>query len=451
MKTSYQERDYTFGQVILTLRVAIGLTQGRLGSLLGVSARSVAGWEGGSNYPNTKHLKTLIELAVQHQAFPKDTAAEEIRRLWKAAGQKVLLDEDWLAALLSQQSYQSSAVEPEAVEEIRSCAPPSLPKGEAEPDREIQRTADSSGQAVGAAARPSPLPDENMNVEVTACPSPANRDRADPWHEAQGHNEALDQHEVLTNSNGNARFYMYKKLKMRKRLLLSLIALVILTIIGSAGMLFFHLRNGTTTQVNKTVTDQAYPGYLSGSGTLAFFDPLSQERGSQWKSSRLISSGGSCQFTDGAYHISQQQLDGGYYARCTADRMFSNFAFEVQLTITQGDCGGMLFRDEGNGHFYNFFLCEVGRFWVTKYVDNRGSDTIFLYTGWSSAIHTGLGQQNTIAVVASGSTMTFYANQHQIAQVQDSSYTSGLISLVADTPFGDPTEVVYRNAKLWTL
>ena len=82
MKTSYQERDYTFGQVILTLRVAIGLTQERLGSLLGVSARSVAGWEGGSNYPKMKHLKTLIELVVQHQAFPKHTAAEEIRRLW---------------------------------------------------------------------------------------------------------------------------------------------------------------------------------------------------------------------------------------------------------------------------------------------------------------------------------------------------------------------------------
>src|SRR5262249_44912107 len=66
-----------------------------------VSARAVAGWEGGSNYPKTEHLKVLIEVAVEHQAFPKDAVAEEIRRLWKESRQKVLLDEEWLAALLS--------------------------------------------------------------------------------------------------------------------------------------------------------------------------------------------------------------------------------------------------------------------------------------------------------------------------------------------------------------
>jgi tetratricopeptide (TPR) repeat protein len=114
MKTSYHERDYTFGQAMLTLRNKIGLTQERLGSVLGVSERAVAGWEGGSNYPKAKHLKALIELAVQRQAFSKDTAAEEIRRLWKVAHQKVLLDEDWLGVLLA---GQTSPQGPDVVEE----------------------------------------------------------------------------------------------------------------------------------------------------------------------------------------------------------------------------------------------------------------------------------------------------------------------------------------------
>ena len=86
-----------------------------------------------------------------------------------------------------------------------------------------------------------------------------------------------------------------------------------------------------------------------------------------------------------------------------------------------------------------------------KYIDNSGANETMLWTGWSPAIHTGLGQQNTIAVVASGSTMTFYANEQQIAQVQDSSYTSGSIGLIADPALRHPTEVVYRNARLWTL
>jgi len=44
---SYRERDYTFGQLVLTLRSAIGLTQAALGERLGVSRRAVAEWEAG--------------------------------------------------------------------------------------------------------------------------------------------------------------------------------------------------------------------------------------------------------------------------------------------------------------------------------------------------------------------------------------------------------------------
>jgi len=85
MKTSYRERDYTFGQAILTLRTAIGLTQEQLGSLLNISTRAVAGWKGGSSYPKTQHLKAFIELAVQHQAFSIGHEAQEIRTFWKEA------------------------------------------------------------------------------------------------------------------------------------------------------------------------------------------------------------------------------------------------------------------------------------------------------------------------------------------------------------------------------
>ncbi len=48
----YQERDYAFGQRMLTLRTAIGLTQAGLADMLGVSRNAVSGWEAGQ----TTHL-----------------------------------------------------------------------------------------------------------------------------------------------------------------------------------------------------------------------------------------------------------------------------------------------------------------------------------------------------------------------------------------------------------
>ncbi|MFL5658749.1 MAG: NB-ARC domain-containing protein [Ktedonobacteraceae bacterium] len=111
---SYSERDYAFGQIMLSLRTNIGLTQAGLGDLLGVSRRAVAQWEAGLSYPIAERLKQLIALGVQKQAFTSGRQAEEIRALWHAAHQKVLLDEAWLQGLLSQQPspLMEVAVEP---------------------------------------------------------------------------------------------------------------------------------------------------------------------------------------------------------------------------------------------------------------------------------------------------------------------------------------------------
>src|SRR5437667_3367637 len=98
---SYGERDYAFGQMILTLRTTIGLTQAGLADQLGISRRSVAEWEAGSSYPKAERLKQLITLGVQQHAFPAGREEEEIRALWRAARQKVLLDEAWLQELVA--------------------------------------------------------------------------------------------------------------------------------------------------------------------------------------------------------------------------------------------------------------------------------------------------------------------------------------------------------------
>src|SRR5260370_38843981 len=87
---SYRERDYAFGQMILTLRTHIGLTQEGLGERLGVSRRAVAHWEAGLNYPDNEHLQQLIPLGAQARIFPSGQEAEVIRALWLAAHPEVL-------------------------------------------------------------------------------------------------------------------------------------------------------------------------------------------------------------------------------------------------------------------------------------------------------------------------------------------------------------------------
>jgi len=129
-RSLYGERDYAFGQMMLTLRTNIGLTQAGLADLLHVSRNAVGGWEAGQSYPKAEYLKHLIALGVHQQAFAAGREEEEIRALWHAAHQKVLLDEPWLQKLLSQQAPSLVDV---AVEQTRGADRVSVPQASGEP------------------------------------------------------------------------------------------------------------------------------------------------------------------------------------------------------------------------------------------------------------------------------------------------------------------------------
>src|SRR5260370_1686971 len=102
MKRSfYGEADYAFGQAMLTLRTAIGLTQAGLAELLGVSRRAIGKWEAGRSYPKASHLKALLAFAVRQRAFPAGREEEGIRAFLHAAPRKVLLDEACRPGLLA--------------------------------------------------------------------------------------------------------------------------------------------------------------------------------------------------------------------------------------------------------------------------------------------------------------------------------------------------------------
>jgi WD40 repeat protein/transcriptional regulator with XRE-family HTH domain len=116
-RSSISEPDDAFGQVMLTLRTTLGLTQAELAKCLGISRHAVGDWERGFSYPKAQHLKHFIQLAIKRQVFQGGGEAEEILALWNAAHQKEFLDEQWLQAQLTTQPPPLKLVMPPHFEE----------------------------------------------------------------------------------------------------------------------------------------------------------------------------------------------------------------------------------------------------------------------------------------------------------------------------------------------
>jgi hypothetical protein len=143
----------------------------------------------------------------------------------------------------------------------------------------------------------------------------------------------------------------------------------------------------------------------------------------------------------------------GFFHGCIAQATnFSNFVYQVQMTIAQIGSGGILFRTHiAMSKTYYFSVGEDGSYALRVYGDpNIHARKLTPDNSTASAIHTGLNQTNTIAVVANGSTLNLYVNLQHIATFHDSALNSGQIGVFAEND-GIPVEVVFSNAKVWTL
>src|SRR5947209_6251465 len=58
-----------------------------------------------------------------------------------------------------------------------------------------------------------------------------------------------------------------------------------------------------------------------------------------------------CKLNGSTYVVSTQ--DPNKYTVCLAKLKYTNFALQVTMAI-QGDAGGVIFRDDGNGTYYRF-------------------------------------------------------------------------------------------------
>jgi hypothetical protein len=202
--------------------------------------------------------------------------------------------------------------------------------------------------------------------------------------------------------------------------------------------------NTGNSDANATVTATAfYSLYDSDTNSLPTKDdPLSDNsKGFRWDE------GQGCTFTGGAYHVSNAQSSG--FLVCMAHNSnFSNFLYQVQMSIVKGSYGSLIFRSDDAAS--NFYIFRAGQDGVVTFAKYRNGVNTEIRHSPSLAFKQGPNQTNLLAVIAQGSHLIFYVNAQYVFDVNETTFGSGEIGLVAGS-IGDPTEVVYNNAKIWVL
>ena len=178
-----------------------------------------------------------------------------------------------------------------------------------------------------------------------------------------------------------------------------IIVLVLVVILGSIGI-FFVVRNNqiatdnanatatananttATARANVTATAHAQAAATAtfvadpyGTGTLDFFDPLKDNSKGHQRSEQSFGNGAAhCGFSGGAYHARESRART--FDFCTVQATtFSNFAFQADMTVASGDCGGLVFRlDSANFKLYFFEVCQDGTYLFSRYLDYTGNN-----------------------------------------------------------------------------
>ncbi|HLZ57870.1 MAG TPA: hypothetical protein VKR06_13090 [Ktedonosporobacter sp.] len=216
-----------------------------------------------------------------------------------------------------------------------------------------------------------------------------------------------------------------------------------------------------TAQANATataeVTAATATAFVSGNpypphnGTLALDDSLHNNSSNSWEDYTSSDGSVSCRFIGGAYHSKVTSSQQHVFNFCPAfSTDFSNFVFQVQMTIVSGEGGGIDFcQDPAKGNGYYFFVYQDGSYNLVSFNNNKFGSEI-TSVGTSSAIKTGTNQSNLIAVVVRGGTFELYVNNQHIATAHDTTYSHGMIA-VHSYEFDSPADVTFSNAKVWTL
>ncbi len=208
-----------------------------------------------------------------------------------------------------------------------------------------------------------------------------------------------------------------------------------------------HTQVPNTSSTASNTTPQAATNPYTGKGTLALNDPLtSNSQGHAWLDG-TNARGAKCQFTAQGYQVTQPQT--GYFHACMAQTTnYSNFVFEMQVTMFSGDYIGLIFRNTpADSSYYLFQVNSAGQYYLKLYT-SANADGLVLNQGNITPIL--FGQSYLLAVVAEFGNIDLYMNQQKIASVTDGTLTHGQIGVLVGN-VSNQAVAMFRNAKVWVL
>ncbi|HKZ53897.1 MAG TPA: zinc-ribbon domain-containing protein [Anaerolineales bacterium] len=169
---------------------------------------------------------------------------------------------------------------------------------------------------------------------------------------------------------------------------------------------------------------------LSGSGVVVLEDDFS-DPASGWTVSG--SENHDARYTDGGYRVilgGEWTWDYQQYLQGNPQGDFDNFILRADLTPQAFvGFGGLVFRRSAPYNFYTLEVNPAGEYRLMR-ADQAGIETWTTLIDWTSspALVKGLNT-NRLTVVASGDTISLYANGQFLASRQDKTYQSGWIGL----------------------
>ena len=149
-------------------------------------------------------------------------------------------------------------------------------------------------------------------------------------------------------------------------------------------------------------------------------------------------------YKDGIYFVRSE--GGGGVMWGVANRSFENIIIEVDATQTlapsnNNNAFGIKCREQG-GDGYGFEISGDG-YYSIQIIKNGDWEPLVEWTT-SDVIHQG-NATNRIRAVCDGPHLAMFVNGELLAEVEDSTYTEGDISLTAATFEDEPTEIHYDN------
>jgi len=161
--------------------------------------------------------------------------------------------------------------------------------------------------------------------------------------------------------------------------------------------------------------------------------------------------GGAAFYQDGWLHV-RNNASNEYADYSYSHQYFTDFVLEVETKLVNGTDENwhiVTARDDGTENYYTFGISADGYYAVSKRVD--GLRTVFKEPTLSIYIKQGKGVINIVRVECVGSDLSLSVNGHLLANVSDSTFTGGDITLGASLPVGTSvsesqfTEVAFDN------